>query len=302
MGEHVERFALARPRGRARGNEIIAAETRLGDARIAERDGARRFLHRLLRAKPRLDVGDARYLAVGLLRQRADLLRRDVPGDDDDSVVGRVKAPVEVQRVLAVELLDLMPPADHGPAVGVIEVERGVHLLAEPRGGIVADPHVLLFQHDVELGADHVVGENQAGHAVSLELHHALELVARHALEVAGVVDRGEGVLLPADGRNDLRETAGRVLGRALEHQMLEKMGEAGLARRLVGRADLVPDHVGNDWRAMIGDDHDLEAVRKREVGDLRADAGLRGTNERRAGEDGDRKGQFRRHEFALVG
>ena len=61
----------------------------------------------------------------------------------------------------------------------MIEIERGVHLLAEPRAGIVGDPHVLLFEHDIELGPHHVVGEHQAGDAVGLERHHLLEMLAR---------------------------------------------------------------------------------------------------------------------------
>ena len=52
----------------------------------------------------------------------------------------------------------------------------------------------------------------------------------------------------------------------ALEHQMLEEMREAGFARRLVGRADLVPDHLRDDRRAVIRDHHDLQAVGKREA------------------------------------
>ena len=88
VGEHVERFALARAGGGARGDEIIAAQTRLGDARISQRHGARRLLHRLLRPNARLDLGDAGNLAVNLLRQRADLLGRDVAGHDEDGVVG----------------------------------------------------------------------------------------------------------------------------------------------------------------------------------------------------------------------
>ena len=262
MGEHVERLALARPRGRARGNEIIPAHAGLGDARILQRDRSCRLLHRLLWTKPRLDIGDLGNLAVSLLRQRANLFRVHVSGDDDNGVVGCVEAPVELQRTLAVELLDFVPPADDRPAVGMVEVERRIHLLAEPRAGIIADPHVLLFQHDIELGPHHVVGEHQSGHSVGFEFHHALELVARYALEIAGIVGRRKRVLLSADGGNDLGEAAGRILLRALEHQMFEEMGEARLARRLIGGADLVPDHVGHDRRAMIGNDHDLEPVR----------------------------------------
>ena len=41
--------------------------------------------------------------------------------------------------------------------------------------------------------------------------------------------------------------------------------------RGLVGGADLVPDHMGDDRRAMVGNDHQFQSVRQREIGDLGA-------------------------------
>ena len=152
----------------------------------------------------------------------------------------------------------------------MIEVERGLDLLAEPRGGIVGDALVLLLQHHVEFGRDHLLGQHQVGHPVGLELHQRLQVLARDPLVVAGVVVGGEGVLLAADGGHGLRELAGRVLGGALEHQVFEEMRDAGLAGRLVGGADLVPDHVGDDRRAPVRDHHDFQPVRQREVADVR--------------------------------
>ena len=70
----------------------------------------------------------------------------------------------------------------------------------------------------------------------------------------------------PPIARDRLREVAGRILVRALEHQVFEEMRDAGFARRLVGGADPVPDHVGDDRRAAVGDDHDLQAVGEREM------------------------------------
>ena len=51
---------------------------------------------------------------------------------------------------------------------------------------------------------------------------------------------------------------------------MFEEMREAGFARRLVGGADFVPDHVGDDRRAMIGDHDDFKPVRQGEIGNVR--------------------------------
>ena len=42
------------------------------------------------------------------------------------------------------------------------------------------------------------------------------------------------------------------------------------LPERIVGGAVAVPDHMGDDRRAMVGNDDDLEAVLKREMRDLR--------------------------------
>jgi hypothetical protein len=131
------------------------------------------------------------------------------------------------------------------------------------------------------------------GHAIGFELHHGGKLVARHALEVAGIVGGGEGILVAADPQHGLRELAGRMLGRALEHQVLEEMRQAGFARRLVGRADLVPDHLGDHRRAVIGDHDDLQAIIEREAGGTcRRDRGLgvKATTEER--ECGDQRGK----------
>ena len=53
----------------------------------------------------------------------------------------------------------------------MVEVQRGVDLLAQPRARIVGDALVLLFQDDIALGQHDLVGEHQAGHAVGLEFH-----------------------------------------------------------------------------------------------------------------------------------
>ncbi len=82
----------------------------------------------------------------------------------------------------------------------------------------------------------------------------------RHALEIGGVVVRGEGILLAADVGDEFGVFARRVVLRALEHQMFEKMRDAGFADRIVGRAIAIPDHMGDDRRAMIRDHDDVRA------------------------------------------
>ena len=280
MGEHLERGRFAGLGGGIGRHQIAALHHRLLDARVGERERAHRHRRRLLRPMARHDVGVTLELAVGLLGELEGGLRFDVAGDHHDRVVGTVEATIEADGVVAREPLHLVAPADHRLAVGAVEVERGVDLLAELRARIVAHALVLLLEDDLKLGPHDLVGELQAGHAVGFERHHGLELFARHALVKGRVVVGGEGVFLTAAARDHVRELAGRMLGGALEHQMFEEMRQPRFARRLVGGADLVPDHVGNHRRAVIGNDDQLEAVGQREVGDLAG--GLVGGGKRR--------------------
>ncbi len=292
IGQHIERFAFAGLGRGVRRHQIVARDARLLDAGIGERDGARRFLHRLHGMLARIVFGARRDFAVGRLGVGLDLFGGDVAGDDHHRIVRRIEAPVERQRIVAAELLDLVAPADRRPAVGMIEIERRIHLLAEPAHRIVGDPHVLLFEHDIEFRFHHLVGEHEAGDAVGFERHHLLEVLARHALEEAGIVAGGEGILLAADLGDVLRERVAGILLGALEHQMFEEVRQAGLARRLVGGADLVPDHVGDDRRAMIGDHNDFKTVIELEIGDRRRCLRTRDAS-KRAGERHDEHRQF---------
>jgi hypothetical protein len=47
---------------------------------------------------------------------------------------------------------------------------------------------------------------------------------------------------------------------------MFEEMRDPRFARRLVRGADTVPDHMGDDRDAAVGDDHDFHAVRELEM------------------------------------
>jgi hypothetical protein len=201
---------------------------------------------------------------------------RTSPASTSPAITRGIEAPVERQRVFTAELLDFVVPADHGAAIGVVEVQRGHDLFGQPRLRIVGNPHVVFLEHDVALRQHVLILQDQAGHAVGLELHHLGQLFARHALEVAGVVERGEGILVAADPKHGLGEFAGWMPGRALEHQMFEKVRQARLAGGLVGGADLVPDHFGDDRCAVIGDHHDVQAVAKRKAGGrIRCHGGL---------------------------
>ena len=81
------------------------------------------------------------------------------------------------------------------------------------------------------------------------------------ALEIGGIVIAGKRILLAAEIRDKLREFALRIGLGALEHQMFEEMRDAGLARRIVGGAVAIPNHMRHDRRAVIRDDDDIQAI-----------------------------------------
>src|SRR5262249_36367864 len=128
----------ARSRSTARDN--CAAGSAARRAHRPRRRGARRWAPAPARPGPPAGRLARGALAVGRLDRRLRLLRRHVACDHDDRVVWRVEAPIESERVFTVELLDLVAPADHRPMIGMVEIERGGHLLAQARARIVAYP------------------------------------------------------------------------------------------------------------------------------------------------------------------
>ena len=91
------------------------------------------------------------------------------------------------------------------------------------------------------------------------------------ALEIGGVVVAGEGVLLAADLGHRFRELALADAFGALEHQMFEEMGDARLARGIVGGAVAIPHHMGDDRGAVVGNDDHRHAVVELALDDLGA-------------------------------
>ncbi len=104
-------------------------------------------------------------------------------------------------------------------------------------------------------------GIEQGPHPVRLEPQGEVELMRGHRLEVVRAVQPGRAVHRPA-GRLD----EGDVLGlgdmrRALEHDVLEQVREAGLAGLLVLGSDVVPDVDGDDRREVVLGDDEAQAV-----------------------------------------
>jgi len=203
-------------------------------------------------------------LAVMFFGQREDGLVIDIAADHDVSVVRHVPGVVPGLGVGGGHRLQVVHPADDGAAVGVgLEGDR-VHLLEELGLRTVVGAHAALLHDDLDLLREFLGVDVQVAHAVGFELHHLVQLFLRHLLEIGGVVAAGEGIVAAAGGRDAFVEFAGADTGRALEHHVLEDVGDAGGAIHLVHAADAVPDHLDRRRGAMVFLDDDAQAVLQR--------------------------------------
>ena len=149
-------------------------------------------------------------------------------------------------------------------------VEVGLELLVpRPVRPVVVRP-ALLVLHDLALVVEVLLAERlgEGAHPVGLEPQRELELVRRHRLEVVRPVEPGRAVHRAAGGLDE-RDVLGLPDVRAaLEHDVLEEVGEAGLAGDLVLAPDVVPDVDRDDGGEVILGDDEAQPVREALVGE----------------------------------
>ena len=175
LRQDFKRFGFAGLAGCRGRHEIASLQARLRHARIGKGDGSHRALLRLLRTHARADFGARRDLAVGFLGELLDFVGGDVARDHQHRIIGRVPLIVEIDRILAIQLLDLMTPADHRTAIRMIEIQArpGVPRRAS-RPGLLATRLFCSSSTTLQFRPHRLVGQLQAGHAIGLELHHHL--------------------------------------------------------------------------------------------------------------------------------
>ncbi|KAF0231635.1 MAG: hypothetical protein FD175_543 [Beijerinckiaceae bacterium] len=255
-----------------RGNDEGALRGRLLDLGVGEPHVPRRadfgLAHALALRLGRIAGGNRPIVLFG---ENPHFGTLNVTGDDQNCIVRAIEATIVGQRILAPQHLDLMAPPDHRRAVGMVDIERRQHAFLQLRGGITVGAHLALLDHDIALGENLRAVEHEAGHPVGFQRHHRAEVLFGDTLVIGGVIVGGEGVLLPAKAGDNLGKLALGVLVRALEHQMFEKMRDAGLALRIIRRAIAVIDHMRDDRRASIGDHHDLKPIGEVEMINRRA-------------------------------
>ena len=230
-----------------------------------------------------------------LLDPGPDLRDVDVAGDGEHRVARRVVAVEERLRVLERRALEVDEVAVAVVAVGeVVEQQRREHQPREAAVRAVEDVDADLVLHDRDLVVEVLLRHRDAAHAVGLEEQRQLGRRARHDLVVVRVVDVRRAVQRAAAALH-----VGEVLGlpearRALEHQVLEQVREAGAALRLAAHADVVVDGDRHDRAAAVGAEHHAQAVVEGEA--LDGVAGASGRLPRRTGPaGGGAAGRWRR-------
>jgi hypothetical protein len=196
-----------------------------------------------------------------LLDELAHLRLVEVPHDDDRGVVRLIVGVVELLAVLGRDLVEVLDRADGRPGVRVLRVRQGAEAFDGLADGVVVDAQPLLLLDDLALRIDRPLEELEVTHALGLELHREADVRGRHGVVVGGDVLGREGVDLATDLLEEARVVLGRHVLRALEHHVLEHVGDAADADVLVLRAHVIEDLHGRDGRLVVGEEEHLEAV-----------------------------------------
>jgi hypothetical protein len=196
-------------------------------------------------------------------------VRVDVP-DDGEAGVARDVVPLEERRALVARgRLQVLHHPDRRPAIGVIGGEEGLgQEPPDPAVGAVLVVLAILILDHVLLDPELLLGERgeEVGHPVRLHRQDQLQVGGGEVGVVVGPVGRGRAV----DGRPDALErlevVAGEVL-RALEHEVLEEVGQPPPVPLLVLGADVIPEVRRNEGDIPLAPEDDVQAVGERDLG-----------------------------------
>ncbi len=192
------------------------------------------------------------------------LLGVDVADDRQHRVVRRVVRAEEGARVLQGGGVQVGHGTDRGVVVRVaLGVRQGGQLLERRAVRDVVVPLAALVLDDVPLVLHGLVvqGGQQGPHPVRLQPERELQLVGRHRLEVVGALEAGGAVEGAAGALDQLEVPVARYARRALEHQVLEEVSQAGTPLDFVARADVVPEADRGDRGQVVLGKHHAQAV-----------------------------------------
>ncbi len=210
------------------------------------------------------------------------LLGVNIAHHHQGAVVGQIVAVVVSPVIIQGDAFDVMEPADHRPLVRV-GLEGGGHggFLHEAAGS----SSVRMRRSSITTFFSRFEGlfvDVDAPHAVGFHLQPVLQLVLGPGFKVGGIIPGGKGVIRAPHLLHFLGEELGAVFGRALEHQVLAQVGDAGLAQGFIAGAHPIPDLERDNGGPGLPQEQHLEAIGQlvlhhlvKEVGILRGFEGL---------------------------
>ena len=118
----------------------------------------------------------------------------EVPDDHEGQVVGGIVGVEESATGVHAHLLDVGPPSDHGPAIGMgLPDQRGESLEATAVGGVLG-PQAALFQDDLALAREALLVDDEVEEALGLKVDHEGQRLRGHIFVVDGDVAARVGV------------------------------------------------------------------------------------------------------------
>ncbi len=157
-----------------------------------------------------------------------------VSGGGDHEVAAMVAVAVEALQIVGGDGGQRFWCSEDGIAVGMVRPHgRGVELEDEivRRVGDAVD----LFENHVPLGLEIALAEQRTPHQIGEDVHGERKILVENVGLVAGVVPAGERVEAAAADLQLEGELPGRPPLGALEHHVLEQMGDAHLRRATRG-------------------------------------------------------------------
>ena len=158
-----------------------------------------------------------------------------------------------------------MAPADDRHTVPQVLKLGRLHLFGQQRPRITIRALAAFFQNHIAFRQNIRLGQTQIAHTVCLQLHHQGQPVGGNMLKISGIIPGRKRVVVATLRLDDRRQFAGAHVIGALEHQMFQKMRNAGFAGHLICGPCAVPHHVGHNRRAVVFDHHNVQPVFKLE-------------------------------------
>ena len=184
----------------------------------------------------------------------------DLARGDQGQAAGAVEVGPPGVEIVGADRRDAGFVAEDRAAERLLGIGGGPQIVEDDVGGRVARLAQLL-QHDLLL-ADEVGGiEMRAQHHVGEQFDAERQMLGEQGGGEAGAVALGAGVEIAADILDRFAQFARRAPAGALEHHMLEQMGEAVDPRRLVARAGIGVEADGDGFETRHRPAGDLEAA-----------------------------------------